>query len=75
MTVEQKLQAFCKNVKAIRKNNNLTQRQSAEICGVSVSVIQKLEHGIIPSRASLKVMISVSRHFGCTVESLLVPFE
>ena len=48
-----------------------TQKEMAEICGMSTAMLSKLERGLAPQRLRAIVLYRASRHFRISVETLL----
>lgn len=42
------MENICKNIRCLRKHYNLTQKEMADILGVSVSSIRRIEKGVLP---------------------------
>lgn len=61
---------LCSNIKKLRKAHNLTQRQMAEICKISVASLRKLENNIIPPRLSVEILFNIYKHFDLTPSEL-----
>ena len=56
-------------VQALRKAQNLTQEDLAEITGVSWRTISNLERGL--ALPTLKLIYDISQHFNITIDELL----
>ena len=56
-------------VQALRKTQNMTQEQLAEIAGVSWRTISNLERGF--SLPTLKLIYDISQHFNISIDELL----
>lgn len=61
---DQQFFIFCQNIRYLRKTHRLTQKRMAEICGVSVSTLRKLEDNILPPKISVRTIFNISNHFG-----------
>ena len=64
---------FCYQIKRIRKENKLTQKEMAHKLGVSVSTLSKIEKGIIPPRLSCSILFCVQKEFGIQPKDLFAP--
>ncbi len=65
MSIEQK---FSKNIKALRKKNNLTQKELAEAVGCSEKAVSKWECAL--SIPDIEILLSLSAYLKTSVESL-----
>ncbi len=62
------------NLKEIRKNTGLTQRQLATFAGVSFRTLQDYEQGYKDiNKAQALTVYKIARVLGCKVEDLLEP--
>ena len=64
MVTDKEIMNFCCNVKRLREDNNLTKKQMAEICGIGIVSLNKLEQGILPPRLSAYMIIGIYNNFG-----------
>ena len=62
---------FCQNVKTLRKQNGLTQKEMAEKLGIGVKSLSLMENGIVPKRLSTEVIYKVSNCFDVSASVLL----
>lgn len=69
-TTDQEFLIFCQNIRYLRNAHKLTQKEMAEICGVSISTLKKLEHNILPPRISVRIIFAISSHFNLRPEQL-----
>lgn len=69
------VEIFCNNVKLLRKNNSLTQKEMAKICNVGVKSISNIEKGILPKRLSASVLFSLHSHFNISLSALFRPIK
>lgn len=60
---ENQLQNFTYNVKFIRKSNNLSKKEMADILNVSIYSLNKLEKGNIPKNLPVDIIFAVMHHF------------
>lgn len=61
---------FCKNVTLLRKMNNLSQKEMAQICHIGLGSLQKIESGIIPPKLSANILFRLYRHFHIPIKQL-----
>lgn len=64
---------FCRNIAYLRRINGLTQKQMAQIMGIGVAGIAKLEKGILPPRLSCDILYKISDHFSIPIYLLFSP--
>ena len=62
---------FCYNIKRIRKQFHLTQKQFANKLGVSLYVVRKLEHNIIPPQLTVGILYSIYENFDVSPSKML----
>lgn len=55
--------AFCALVRDLRKQHELSQKKMAELLGISVGSLRKLERGEMP-RISVKIFFRIHKEFG-----------
>ena len=58
------VQIFMQNVTWIRKKNGLSKKEMAEILGISVFSLNKIENGILPPKASVEIIFRIYDRFG-----------
>lgn len=73
MTTE--LLNFCRNVKYLRKAYALSQKDMAQICGISVSALRKIEREILPPRLSVEPIMNLSTNFKILPSLLFIPLD
>lgn len=66
---------FLQKCNRIKKENGYSKKRMAEICGVSVASINKLENNIIPQNMTLDIVVRLQKHFGIKASSLFSPVE
>ena len=71
MHAEKELLALGENLYRLRRESGYTQKEMAEICGMSTAMLSKLERGLAPQRLRAIVLYRTSRHFRISVETLL----
>ena len=71
MNREQVRRNFCRNVSYIRRIHKLTQKQMAEILGVSVSSVRKMEAGREIPRLSGQMLCRVCDAFDLSADAFL----
>ena len=64
---------FCRNMKALRRGHGYSKKKMAEVCGVSVATITKVEAEILPPRLRVTIVFRVSDHFALQPRQLLLP--
>ena len=64
MNCDKELAAFCENIKRIRLEKGLTQKEMSEILRLSACTYSKIEKGKISNRVGADVLIYINRAFG-----------
>ena len=64
---------FSQNMKKIRKDTHLTQKEMARRLGISVTSLSKIEMGILPPRLSCSIIFRVHKEFGIHPKDLFEP--
>lgn len=62
--VKDETKIFCENIKKLRKENGLSQKEMAQKLDISVKSLSTLEKGTIPSRLSVSIIIKIYKIFG-----------
>ena len=68
-------QIFLYNLTILRKTHNLTQKQMAQILGISISSWRKIERGAMPPRLSAEVVYRAADAFEIAVAALFGDME
>lgn len=66
---------FLSNLKYLRRQHNLTQKQMAQILGISITTWRKMEQGIMPPRLSSLVIYRAADAFGVDAARLFRNFN
>lgn len=69
----EKILIFSQNMKKIRKNAQLTQREMAQKLGISIASLSKIEKGILPPRLSCTILFRIHKEFGVHPKDLFEP--
>jgi DNA-binding XRE family transcriptional regulator len=72
MTAEKQIQAFCQNVKCLRQENRLTKKEMAQIMGISIPRLTRIEAGNCPRTLSISAAIQLAQFFKLSVEDLFL---
>lgn len=64
-------QYLAKQLKLLRKEQGLTQKQLAKLLNVSLYSIKKLEKGEIPKKLSVNILMDIHYNFGITPSQML----
>ena len=75
MTHEEKLLAFCANIRYLRRTHGLSKRKMAGILGVGVNTITALENDIVPRRLGSSALVRASQYFTIPSGKLFSPLE
>ena len=59
------------NLLWLRKKHGYNQSEMAQILGIGVASLRKLEHGVIPPRLTIEFLDSLYLHFQVTPSMLL----
>ena len=59
-----------RNLNHLRRQHNLTQKQMAQILGISITTWRKMEQGIMPPRLSSLVVYRAADAFGIPTSTL-----
>ncbi|MBQ7896984.1 MAG: helix-turn-helix transcriptional regulator [Clostridia bacterium] len=62
---------FCKSVKKLREENNLTKAEMAKKLKISVKTLTMIERGIVPPRLSCGIVIYIYKEFGVCADELI----
>ena len=57
------LKTFFGNIASLRKHYGYSKKHMAQILGISIGTLNKIEAGITPPRLSIEVVLAVSRFF------------
>ena len=55
---------FTHNVAWLRKHYSISKKQMAEILGIGIGSLNKIEQGQIPPRLRVDIIFAVYKHFG-----------
>ena len=59
----QEQQVFCKNILLLRKKHRLSKKEMAQLLGIGISTLGKIEKGELPPRLSASIVFRVYEHF------------
>ena len=62
---------FTENITYLRKANNLSLKQMAEILNTSTYSIRKIEKGILPPRLKVDVLFKIQNYFVISPEAIV----
>ena len=71
MNINQDICNFCNNVQLLRRSKGLSQRAMAEIMGIGIGSLRKIEYGILPPRLTVDVLFRLYCTFGISPQDLL----
>ena len=63
---------FCQNVKILRERNGLSRKEMAEIMGIGLKSLDKLEQNILPSRITVSAIKRLSQYFKIKPHELFI---
>lgn len=64
---------FCGNIKYIRTKYELSQKEMAHRCGISLYTLRKLEQGIIPPKLGVEILYNIFYNFGILPGEMFKP--
>ena len=64
MNKKNELILFCRNIKMLREEYNISKEEMAKILGISQKTLSLIENDIIIPQLSLKVVFRTARYFG-----------
>ena len=67
---DQKIQNFLYNIKYLRAYYSLSKKKMAEIMGVSITTINKIESGVMPKRLNAENLIKLADFFLISIDML-----
>ena len=70
---DEELKNFMRNVTELRRHNGYSKKRMAELLGISIGTLSKMECGQFPPRLSVTVMYNVWKHFGVHVKDQFLP--
>lgn len=73
MKSKNETEIFGKNIVYLRKSNNLSKRKMAEILGIGVKSLEKLENEILPPRLSAEIVFNIYDKFGVLPKDQFIP--
>ena len=62
---------FTQNFTYLRKHLGISKRKMAELSGISVSSVTKIENGEIPPKLSIEILFEIEKYFGILPADLL----
>ena len=61
---------FCKKVKTLRLDRNITLAELSERSGLSLAMLKALERGMIPAEMMVDDAFELAKAFGCEINEL-----
>ncbi len=62
--MQNEMENFIKNIKFLRKSNNLSEKRMADILKISVKSLNKLEKGELLPDVSIEIVFNIYNYFG-----------
>ena len=75
MTYEERMLAFCANIRHLRNRCGLSKQKMAHILGVGVKTLNALEADVVPRRLGGSALIRAADFFGISTDALFRPME
>ena len=75
MSTDKELQIFCSNIRLLRKQKQLTQKEMASFMGICVGTLRSIERGCFPPRANFRMLVHTSRSFHIPIHLLFHPIQ
>ena len=66
---------LCENIGLLRKSFGLSQKEMAQICGIGVSSLRKIEKEKIIPDISVEIIFLLSRHFNLPPKRFFTPLN
>jgi len=63
MKIEEEIVVFCQNIKILRETNGLSKNRMAEILGIGLTSLTKIEQNILPPRIKTDIVFKLSQNF------------
>ena len=73
MKSDEQIATFCENVKMLRERSGLSKKEMAEIMGIGIKSLEKIENGVLPPRTGVDVLIRLSQKFDIRLHEFLMP--
>lgn len=67
--------AFAGQVKRIRKESGVSQKEMAVLLGIGIPTLSKIERGVLPPRLSCSVIFRIQQQFGIHPKDLFAPTD
>ena len=67
------IQILCENICRARKESAMSQKQLADIMGISVATLKKLENGEVPPRMKVTAILRFCKQFGLKPNQAFLP--
>ena len=61
--VQKQLHVFLENIVFLRKQHKLSKKKMAEILGIGIGTLNRIEKGELPTRISTRVIFRIKDHF------------
>ena len=65
------MEAFAHNIRWLRKKYGLSKKKMAELLGIGLWSLNRLERGEIPPRMTIDILFAVQKHFGISPSAQL----
>ena len=75
MKTDHSFEYFSENICYLRKANNLSQQQMAQILGIGLASLRTIESGKIPPRLGCDVLFHAARYFRLRPNDLFSPLS
>ena len=63
---------FCSKVRNIRQENKISKKEMAEIMGVSVYILTKIESGVLPDSVDVSALLKLRDRFGIKLSAMFI---
>ncbi len=75
MNIDHDIENFCENVRRLRREEGLTQKQMAQVMGIGIYSLRKLEAGCLPPMMGMDAIFRLHSRFGIPLRLLFEPYE
>ena len=65
------IERFVGNVTWLRKQHGFSKKQMAQILGICIGSLNKIENGQLPSRLGIGILHRIHAHFGISATELI----
>lgn len=75
MNTDQDIKNFCDNVRRLRREAGLSQKEMAQVMGVGIYSLRKIEAGCLPPMMGIDAIFRLHSRFSIPLHLLFEPYE